>query len=91
MPPLHTPLCQALCDFTSGVHPPHGQLPLVSAVDTRFLTSRGRAFPSAARHIERGDADLMLAGGAEAAIIPSGIGGFIACKVALQSPPCSHE
>ena len=35
---------------------------------------------SAARHIERGDADLMLAGGAEAAIIPSGIGGFIACK-----------
>ena len=35
---------------------------------------------SAAQHIERGDADLMLAGGAEAAIIPSGIGGFIACK-----------
>ena len=35
---------------------------------------------SAAQHIERGDADLMLAGGSEAAIIPSGIGGFIACK-----------
>jgi Beta-ketoacyl synthase, N-terminal domain len=35
---------------------------------------------SAAQHIERGDADVMLAGGAEAAIIPSGIGGFIACK-----------
>ena len=34
----------------------------------------------AAQHIERGEADLMLAGGAEAAIIPSGIGGFIACK-----------
>ena len=28
----------------------------------------------------RGEADLMLAGGADAAIIPSGIGGFIACK-----------
>lgn len=34
----------------------------------------------AAEHIRRGDADLMLAGGADAAVIPSGIGGFIACK-----------
>jgi 3-oxoacyl-(acyl-carrier-protein) synthase len=36
---------------------------------------------NAADHIRRGDADLMLAGAADAAIIPSGIGGFIACKV----------
>lgn len=35
---------------------------------------------SAAEHIRRGDANLMLAGGADAAIIPSGMGGFIACK-----------
>lgn len=35
---------------------------------------------SAAEHIQRGEAELMLAGGAEAAIIPSGLGGFIACK-----------
>ncbi|KAL4457346.1 hypothetical protein ABPG75_012211 [Micractinium tetrahymenae] len=35
---------------------------------------------SAADHIRRGEADLMLAGGAEATIIPSAIGGFIACK-----------
>lgn len=35
---------------------------------------------TAAEHIRRGDADLMLAGAADAAIIPSGIGGFIACK-----------
>ncbi|EFJ47888.1 hypothetical protein VOLCADRAFT_104947 [Volvox carteri f. nagariensis] len=35
---------------------------------------------SAAEHIKRGDADLMLAGAGDAAIIPSGIGGFIACK-----------
>jgi len=35
---------------------------------------------SAAEHIRRGEADLMLAGGADAAVIPSGIGGFIACK-----------
>lgn len=35
---------------------------------------------SAADHIRRGDADLMLAGGGDAAVIPAGIGGFIACK-----------
>jgi 3-oxoacyl-[acyl-carrier-protein] synthase II len=35
---------------------------------------------SAADHIRRGEADLMLAGGSDAAVIPSGIGGFIACK-----------
>jgi 3-oxoacyl-[acyl-carrier-protein] synthase II len=35
---------------------------------------------NAAEHIRRGDADLMLAGGGDAAVIPSGIGGFIACK-----------
>ena len=35
---------------------------------------------SAAEHIRRGEANLMLAGGADAAIIPSGIAGFIACK-----------
>ena len=35
---------------------------------------------SAADHIRRGEADLMLAGGADAAVIPSGMGGFIACK-----------
>lgn len=35
---------------------------------------------NAAEHIQRGEAELMLAGGAEAAIIPSGLGGFIACK-----------
>ncbi len=35
---------------------------------------------NAANHIRRGDADLMLCGGAEAAILPMGIAGFCACK-----------
>lgn len=35
---------------------------------------------SAANHIRNGDADLMLTGGAEAPIIPIGLGGFVACK-----------
>ncbi len=39
---------------------------------------------NAALHIRRGECDLCLAGGAEAAIVPVGLGGFIACK-ALSS------
>lgn len=35
---------------------------------------------SAAHHIERGDADLMICGGAEAPIVPVGLAGFVACK-----------
>ena len=39
---------------------------------------------AAADHIRRGDADLMLAGGTDAAVIPAGIGGFTACKALSQ-------
>jgi len=39
---------------------------------------------SAARHIQDGECDLCLAGGAEAAVTRAGIAGFIACK-ALSS------
>lgn len=35
---------------------------------------------SAAEHIMRGDADVMLCGGSEAAITPIGVAGFVACK-----------
>jgi 3-oxoacyl-[acyl-carrier-protein] synthase II len=38
------------------------------------------AVGDAARLIQFGDADVMLAGGAEAAVIPLGIAGFIACR-----------
>ena len=41
-------------------------------------------FVTAANHIRRGDADVILAGGSEAPIIPVGLGGFIACRWA----PC---
>ncbi|XP_011082304.1 3-oxoacyl-[acyl-carrier-protein] synthase I, chloroplastic-like [Sesamum indicum] len=41
-------------------------------------------FFAAANHIRRGDADIMVAGGAESAITPAGVGGFIACR-ALSS------
>lgn len=39
---------------------------------------------SAAHHIHKGDADLMLAGGVEAAILPMGLAGFCACKALSQ-------
>ena len=35
---------------------------------------------TAAKHIENGDADLMLCGGSEAAITPIGLAGFVAVK-----------
>lgn len=35
---------------------------------------------AAARHIQRGEADVMIAGGTEAAINPVGLSGFVACK-----------
>jgi 3-oxoacyl-[acyl-carrier-protein] synthase II len=38
------------------------------------------AIIAAAQHLERGDADLMICGGSEAAVIPMGIAGFNACK-----------
>jgi len=37
-------------------------------------------FNSAAQHLKRGDADMIVAGGSEAAIIPVGLGGFVACR-----------
>ncbi|XP_055824184.1 3-oxoacyl-[acyl-carrier-protein] synthase II, chloroplastic-like [Solanum dulcamara] len=39
---------------------------------------------SAANHIIRGEADLMLCGGSDAAIIPIGLGGFVACRALSQ-------
>ena len=37
-------------------------------------------FVAAANHIRNGDADMILAGGSEAPIIPVGLGGFVACR-----------
>lgn len=42
------------------------------------------AIIAAASHIRRGETDMMLCGGAEAAIIPMGLAGFCACKALSQ-------
>lgn len=39
---------------------------------------------AAAEHIIKGDVDLMITGGSEAAIIPIGLAGFCACKALSQ-------
>ncbi|XP_045829877.1 3-oxoacyl-[acyl-carrier-protein] synthase II, chloroplastic-like isoform X2 [Trifolium pratense] len=39
---------------------------------------------NAANHIIKGEADLMLCGGSDAAIIPIGLGGFVACRALSQ-------
>jgi len=40
---------------------------------------------AAAEHIQKGDADLMLCGGAESAINPIGVAGFVACKALSEN------
>jgi len=49
------------------------------AVVTACATG-AHAIGDAARIIRYGDADVMVAGGAESAVVPVGIGGFIACR-----------
>lgn len=64
------------------------------AIDTGFMgpcysistacATANNAIISAANHIRLGDADLMIAGGTEAAITPLGVAGFCACRALSQ-------
>lgn len=53
------------------------------SVSTACATSN-HAIISAAEHIRKGETDLMLAGGSEAAILPLGLAGFCACRALSQ-------
>lgn len=53
------------------------------SISTACATSNN-AIIAAAQHIRNGDADLMITGGTEAAIIPMGVAGFCACKALSQ-------
>ncbi|PIA34701.1 hypothetical protein AQUCO_03700170v1 [Aquilegia coerulea] len=48
-------------------------------------------FYAAANHIRRGEADIMVAGGTEAAVMATGIGGFIACRALSQRNDEPHR
>eukprot|EP00249_Psilotum_nudum_P010392 c22515_g1_i1 orf=313-1818(+) len=53
------------------------------SISTACATSNF-CFYAAANHIRRGETDIMVAGGTEAAIIPVGLGGFVACRALSQ-------
>ena len=53
------------------------------SISTACATSN-YCFYAAANHIRRGEADIIIAGGTEAAIIPIGLGGFVACRALSQ-------
>lgn len=53
------------------------------SISTACATSN-YCFYAAANHIRRGEADIIVAGGTEAAIIPIGLGGFVACRALSQ-------
>lgn len=53
------------------------------SISTACATSNS-AIIAAANHIRNGEADLMLCGGVEAAILPMGLAGFCACKALSQ-------
>lgn len=81
------------CPFSSVCTPPLQASALVG-MDTGFMgpnysvstacATGNFMINNAAIHIRRGDCDICLAGGSEAAIVPVGLGGFIACR-ALSS------
>ncbi|MBA3603596.1 MAG: beta-ketoacyl-ACP synthase II [Parachlamydiaceae bacterium] len=53
------------------------------SISTACATANN-AIIAAANHIRNGDADLMVAGGSEAAVTPLGVAGFCACKAMSQ-------
>ena len=70
----------ALINLISGqVSIRHGFKGPNHAVVTACATG-AHAIGDACRLIKYGDADVMLAGGAEASVVPVGIAGFIACR-----------
>lgn len=48
-------------------------------------------FYAAANHIRRGEADVMVVGGTEAAVNATGVGGFIACRALSQRNAEPHR
>lgn len=73
VPHILTNICGALLAIDLGFMGPN------YSISTACATSN-YSIVAAANHIRLGDADLMICGGAESAIFPMAIAGFIACK-----------
>jgi 3-oxoacyl-[acyl-carrier-protein] synthase II len=54
------------------------------SISTACATGNNCIF-SAAEHLRRGDADLMICGGSEASLTPIGLAGFVACKALSEN------
>lgn len=54
------------------------------SISTACATSNNCIY-SAAEHIRKGDADVMICGGSEAPITPIGLAGFVACKALSEN------
>jgi 3-oxoacyl-[acyl-carrier-protein] synthase II len=73
VPYILSNMAGAMLAMEYGFHGPN------YSISTACATSNNSII-SAAEHIFRGEADLMVSGGTEAAIIPMGLAGFCACK-----------
>ncbi|MBA2369178.1 MAG: beta-ketoacyl-ACP synthase II [Candidatus Protochlamydia sp.] len=77
IPYILTNMCGAILGMDLGFMGPN------YSISTACATSNN-AIISAANHIRNGDADLMISGGSEAAVIPIGMAGFCACRALSQ-------
>jgi 3-oxoacyl-[acyl-carrier-protein] synthase II len=73
VPYIITNMGGALLSMELGYRGPNYSISTACATGTHSIIA-------AARHIERGEADVMIAGGTEACINQVGVAGFVACK-----------
>lgn len=78
VPYIITNMASALLAMDLGFQGPNYSISTACATATNSIVS-------AASHIQKGDADIMLAGGAEASVIPIGLAGFVACKALSEN------
>lgn len=77
VPFILTNMCGAMLGIDIGFMGPNYSISTACATANYSIIA-------AAQHIQKGDADLMIAGGVEAAILPMGLAGFCACKALSQ-------
>lgn len=77
VPFILTNMCGAMLGIDLGFMGPNYSISTACATANYSIIA-------AAQHIQKGDADLMITGGAEAAILPMGLAGFCACKALSQ-------